>query len=105
MSARAPSASVLRRSPSLTITPMRYRPAAALNTFVMLIALMLSSGRGLADTYPRQPGVDAEHYVFRLTLLTSDSTQIEGEATVRLRIAASDVRDAFLDLTSATPDG
>jgi len=84
---------------------MRHRPVAGLNIFVLLLALILSSGRGLADTYPRQPGVDAEHYVFRLTLLTTDSNQIEGEATVRLRIAASDARDAFLDLTSAAPDG
>ena len=86
---------------------MRHHPIAALKTFVLLlaIALTLSSAHALADTYPRQPGVDAEHYVFRLTLLTTDSNEIEGEATVRLRIAANGVKDALLDLTSATPDG
>ncbi|HTI37762.1 MAG TPA: M1 family metallopeptidase [Vicinamibacterales bacterium] len=58
-----------------------------------------------ADTYPRQPGIDAEHYVFRLTLLTNDSNEIQGEATVRLRITENGVQDAFLDLRSATADG
>jgi hypothetical protein len=42
-----------------------------------------------ADTYPRQPQVDAQHYIFRLTLLTDDSSanqnEIQGEATVTLR--------------------
>jgi len=82
-------------------------PAAALKAFVLLltVALAVSSAHALADTYPRQPGVDAEHYVFRLTLLTTDSNEIEGEATVRLRITANGVKEALLDLTSATPAG
>jgi aminopeptidase N len=86
---------------------MRHHPVAALNACVLLpaIGLILSSAHPLADTYPRQPGVDAEHYVFRLTLLTTDSNEIEGQATVRLRIAASAAKDALLDLTSTTPDG
>jgi len=58
-----------------------------------------------ADTYPRQPGVDAEHYVFRLTLLTGESNDIQGEAAVTLRMVTADVREMFLDLTSVTPDG
>ncbi len=58
-----------------------------------------------ADTYPRQAGVDAQHYVFRLTLLTGDSNEIQGEASVTLRLASAGLREAFLDLTSATPDG
>jgi aminopeptidase N len=49
--------------------------------------------------------VDAEHYVFRLTLLTTDSNEIDGQATVRLRVAANGVNDALLDLTSTTPAG
>jgi len=58
-----------------------------------------------ADTYPRQAGVDAQHYVFRLTLLANESNEIQGEATARLRILNAGVRDVFLDLRSATPDG
>jgi aminopeptidase N len=53
-----------------------------------------------ADTYPRQPGVDAQHYVFRLTF-SDASPEITGEATVLLRLVADNVREAVLDLTSA----
>ena len=58
-----------------------------------------------ADTYPRQPAVDAQHYVFRITLLTGDSDEIQSEATVTLRVLDSKLRKLFLDLTSVTPDG
>jgi len=61
--------------------------------------------RTRADTYPRQPGIDARHYAVRLTLLTSDSNEIQGEATVTLRVVTPGVREAFLDLTSAKSDG
>lgn len=76
--------------------------------------LMLLAAHVQADTYPRQAGIDAVHYVFRLTLLTNDTDEIQGEATVRLRLsgacsagvqACPVPREAFLDLTSATPDG
>jgi len=71
---------------------------------LIVLALLFSVPLG-ADTYPRQPGVDAQHYVFRLTLLTSDSNQIQGEAAVTLRITRDDVRDVWLDFTSATTGG
>ncbi len=58
-----------------------------------------------ADTYPRQPDIDAQHYVFNLTLLTSDANEIQGDAAVTLRILRDGVREAWLDLISATPDG
>ena len=61
--------------------------------------------RTRADTYPRQPGIDARHYAVRLTLLTSDSNEIQGEAAVTLRVVTPGVHEAFLDLTSATSDG
>jgi hypothetical protein len=35
----------------------------------------------VADTYPRQPGIDARHYAVRLTLLTDDSNEIQAEAS------------------------
>ena len=66
-----------------------------------LLALLgsLAAAPAAADTYPRQPGVDAVHYVFRLTLGdTSDA--ITGETTATLKLAAG-VTEAFLDLTSA----
>jgi aminopeptidase N len=80
---------------------------AKFKTFVVLLAIALTRAPGhvLADTYPRQPGVDAEHYVFRLTLLTTESNEIEGEATVRLHVVSNGVKEALLDLTSRTADG
>jgi len=58
-----------------------------------------------ADTYPRQSGIDARHYRFRLTLLTGDSNEIQGEAAVTLRLTADGVREAFLDFTKAAANG
>ena len=52
------------------------------------------------DMYPRQP-LDVEHYRFALTL--SDSTdRVVGEATVRMRLLAANLRTVSLDLISAT---
>jgi aminopeptidase N len=71
-----------------------------------MLLVVFRAGADLgADTYPRQPGIDARHYAVRLTLLTSESNEIHAEATVTLRIVTPATREAFLDLTSATPDG
>jgi aminopeptidase N len=58
-----------------------------------------------ADTYPRQPGIDARHYAVRLTLLTTDSNEIQAEAAVTIRVVTPGTREAILDLTSATAEG
>jgi aminopeptidase N len=55
---------------------------------------------GLADTYPRQPGVDAIHYAFRLVVGDTDNV-IEGEATATLKFVTEGVTEIYLDLTSA----
>ena len=65
----------------------------------LFVAVALSAATAAADTYPRQPGVDAVHYVFRLTLGDA-SDDISGQTTVTLRLAAG-VTEAFLDLASA----
>jgi aminopeptidase N len=57
-----------------------------------------------ADTYARQSGIDAQHYIFRLTLLTRDTSEIEGEAMVRLRLT-HETKEAMLDLATPTNDG
>jgi aminopeptidase N len=65
------------------------------------VALVLSAGAVAsprADTYPRQPGVDAVHYVFRLTVEDS-SNRIAGEATITFRLAER-VSAVALDLAS-----
>ncbi|MEX0907550.1 MAG: M1 family metallopeptidase [Gemmatimonadota bacterium] len=64
-----------------------------------LFLLLLLPAAASADPYPRQPGVDIEHYVFRLDLF-DDTDEIRGTATVRVRFAAG--LNAFeLDLASA----
>ena len=52
-----------------------------------------------ADTYPRQAGVDALHYVFRLGL-TDQSSEITGETTMTVKFLRDAVADLNLDLTS-----
>jgi aminopeptidase N len=70
----------------------------------MLFAALFVSAFGsepfrTLDTYPRQQGVDALHYVFRLTL--SDSTdEIQGEATAEIRFTKDNVAELVLDLMS-----
>ena len=51
----------------------------------------------LADNYPRQPGIDVQHYIFRVTL-RDDSNEIAGETTVRLRVVGEGVSRVALDL-------
>ena len=67
--------------------------------------LVTWTGATGADTYPRQPGVDAQHYAFTLTLLTTDTNEITGEASVRLRILKPETREVFLDFATPTSDG
>jgi aminopeptidase N len=66
----------------------------------MPVLLCLSSAPANADTYPRQPGVDAVHYVFRLTV-SDTSDEIVGECTATLKMVAPDIAEVFFDLTSA----
>ena len=71
----------------------------AVRTTVMALAALLVAAASHADTYPRQPGVDAIHYVFRLTVDDS-SNRIAGETTVTFKLAEG-VAEVWLDLTSA----
>ena len=91
----------------ITISAMRPHARTRLKSSALFIlAGLVSCSTWLAaDTYPRQPGIDARHYVFKLTLLTSGSNEIQGETTATLRVVTAGMREAMLDLTSATPDG
>lgn len=71
----------------------------------LAVLMLVPVSRASADTYPRQPGVDARHYVFRLTLLTSAANEIEGEAAVTLRVVTAGLREATLDLATPRADG
>jgi aminopeptidase N len=69
---------------------------------VTLPVMFLAALPALADDYPRQPGIDAQHYLFRIAL-TDDSEEITGEATVSLRFVQPGVTRVWLDL--AAPKG
>jgi aminopeptidase N len=56
-------------------------------------------GPAFADTYPRQAGIDAIHYTFRLTL-SDASDEISGEATADLRFIQPNVTRFWLDLAN-----
>jgi aminopeptidase N len=66
-----------------------------------LVILLLGSPGIHADTYPRQAGIDAVHYVFRLGL-SDTSNQITGEATVTVKFVLDKVGDVQLDLASVS---
>lgn len=68
-------------------------------TLPLALLLTLAATPIGADTYPRQPGVDAIHYAFRL-VLTDESDSIAGEAAVSLRLVEP-LKEVALDLTSA----
>jgi aminopeptidase N len=61
---------------------------------------LLSASPAEADTYPRQPTVDAWHYIFRLEL-SDTRPEIVGEATIDLIARRDGVNEITLDL--ATP--
>lgn len=60
---------------------------------------LLAATTAHADTYPRQFGVDAVHYLFRLTL-EDGSNRIAGETAITFRLAEG-IREVWLDLASA----
>ncbi len=66
----------------------------------LLLAAVLAR-LAAADAYPRQPGVDVQHYIFRVSL-RDDSNEITGEATTVLKFVKDGITEAALDLTSAS---
>jgi len=67
-------------------------------TLLLAAAATLHGAVAYGDTYRRQPGVDAIHYVFRLAI-DDGSDRIEGDATITFKLAAG-VGEVLLDLTS-----
>lgn len=67
---------------------------------LLCLGLVLFVALALADTYPRQPDIDALHYAFQLTL-SDDTDEIIGEATIDLRFLRSGVTECAFDLASA----
>lgn len=68
-------------------------------TYKLLAALLVCAALAPADNYPRQPGIDVQHYILRVTL-SDDTDQIQGETTVQLRFVRSGVTSFALDLAT-----
>jgi aminopeptidase N len=66
-------------------------------TFRSALLALCAVGLALADNYPRQNGIDAQHYVMRIAL-TDENDAIAGETTVTLRFVKEGVREFALDL-------
>jgi aminopeptidase N len=81
-------------------------PRAIVLSALFLIPLVMAATAPAPprDTYPRQPGIDAEHYVFRIGL-RDDTDRITGEAEIYFRFRQEGVTEVALDLASASPDG
>ena len=73
-------------------------PLGRIAIAIALVQFALTAGLQ-ADTYPRQPGVDAFHYVFRLEL-SDASPEITGEATVDFAFTRDGVDKVSLDFAS-----
>lgn len=68
----------------------------------IFLSSIIGVAPSLADDYPRQPGIDALHYAFRLTL-ADDDDHLVAEATIDLRFVEDGLTGFALDL--ATPSG
>jgi aminopeptidase N len=63
------------------------------------VGLFVCVSLAFADNYPRQAGIDAQHYIFRITL-SDESDEVAGETTADLRFVSDAVTQVTLDLTS-----
>ena len=66
-----------------------------------ILVLLLTATATSADTYPRQRGVDAIHYIFNLTI-SDASNELVAESTVTVRFTAAGIQELTPDLTTAT---
>ena len=66
-----------------------------------LLLCVFTAHQLAADTYPRQPDVDAIHYTFQL-FITDLNEEIAGISTARLRFATNKPREVTLDLVKST---
>jgi aminopeptidase N len=75
------------------------RLSAGVSRPVAVALLCFFATQAFADNYPRQPGIDAQHYIFRVTL-NDDTEEITGETTAVLKFVKEGVTEVALDLTS-----
>src|SRR5271165_3787451 len=65
------------------------------NAFVALCA----AGLPWADSYPRQAGIDVQHYAMHVTL-HDETDAIEGETAITVKFVKDGVREVGLDLAN-----
>ncbi|HEY2013524.1 MAG TPA: hypothetical protein VGH38_08500, partial [Bryobacteraceae bacterium] len=73
---------------------------ARLSGNVIAALFAVSAPLAIADNYPRQPGIDIQHYIFRVTL-NDQNDEITGETTAVIRFIRDGVTEVALDLASA----
>jgi aminopeptidase N len=61
--------------------------------------LLLCASLCFADTYPRQPALDVDHYTFDVHL-NDENNEIEGKTSVRVRFVDAGVNSFWLDLAA-----
>ena len=76
----------------------RKRRNACFPLFALLLALCPPAA--LADNYPRQTGIDVQHYVLRVAL-SDESDEIAGHATITVRFLKDGLSEFWLDLASS----
>ncbi|HUA59320.1 MAG TPA: M1 family metallopeptidase [Verrucomicrobiae bacterium] len=77
----------------------RFRLPSLLVGTTLLLSLPL-----FADNYPRQPGIDVQHYVLRVAL-NDDNDEIAGHASVTVRFVKDGLTEFALDLASPKDAG
>jgi aminopeptidase N len=74
--------------------------ARVVGVWAAALACLCAATTAFADTWPRQPNVDAVHYVFRVAL-SDTSDEVEGETTATFELRAAGVTTIVLDLVNA----
>ncbi len=69
--------------------------------FVLLNIGMLIAMNGHCDIYPKNPGIDIQHYRFKLSL-SDKNDSIRAEATVMLTFKKEGIQNVRLDLTNTS---
>lgn len=91
----------VRPAISVALRPAQPAVPPRLAAAIGLVWLLTTTGSvAWADTYPRQPGVDAWHYAFHLTV-SDTSPNITAQAIVDLRMTQDGISAVTLDLASA----
>ena len=71
---------------------------------VVMTSILAFGAIVLADSYPRQPLVDIQSYVFKLEL-RDDTDMISGETEIEVLLKADGVAELTLDLVGKSADG